>query len=272
MHGSASERGERSSPATLEEAWQRAGESWPDLSPTQSKFRQAFADCWESCRLTAGTPPVFVEDVYLVQACLKGISTALRAFEARHMSQVPSYVSRFAFSEADLADVEQSLRVRLLTGPRPKLASYTGVGPLSSWLKVTAMRTALNLVAARQAGGADVEPEDMLVLVTTDLPSVEQKVLNLLMTETHRELVREVLGDALASLSDHEKTVLRMYLLDGIAVHALARVFAVHRATVARWLGSIRAHVLEIVNDRLACGSEPPHRRCAASFESSSLI
>src|SRR5262249_2316203 len=126
-------------------------------------------------------------------------------------------------------------------------------GPLASWMKVVSVRTALNLLAARAAHRpADVEIDGVLALAGGDGPTAEQRVLDALMTEPHRELVREVLGDALASLSDHDKTVLRMYLLDEASIDAIARVFSVHRATVARWLGAIRATVLAVVNDRLS--------------------
>jgi hypothetical protein len=40
-------------------------------------------------------------------------------------------------------ELRQTLRVRLLAGPSPKIASYKGSGPLSGWVRVVATRIAL---------------------------------------------------------------------------------------------------------------------------------
>lgn len=234
---------------TVEDAWQRGSARWPDLRPSRSRFEEQWA-----VGVKAGAVPVFVEDLFLARACLDGDPAGLRIFETTHVTQVRRYVARFGFSAGDLAEVEQLLRVRLLAGPAPKLSQYTGAGPLARWIRVAAVRTAVNFLAASPNNrlAVDVEPEDALILAAADLPAEEQNVVNLLMTAQHRDLVREVLGEALAGLTDQEKTILRMFLLDGVGVEGIARVFSVHRATVARWLNGVRRRVLEVVNDRLS--------------------
>lgn len=229
-------------------AWNRGRQAWPGVSAPRDGFDSAFRLCID----THGAPPRFVEDLYLAVGCLAGDDTALRAFEQGYVVKTGAYVARLSLSRSDVAELEQMLRIRLLTGDSPKLASYLGAGPLASWLKVTATRLALDFLDSRRAGAAlESHAEDVMLIAATDAPAGEGKVLGSLLTAEHRPLVREVMAEAFAALSEHEKTVLRMYLLDGVAVEAIAKLFAVHRATVARWLSTIRGHVLRFVNDRL---------------------
>jgi RNA polymerase sigma-70 factor, ECF subfamily len=233
----------------VDEAWRRGSARWPQLRPSRARFEEQWA-----VFARAGAVPVFVEDLFLARACLDGDLSALRIFETTHVTHVRTYVARFRFSAADLAEVEQLVRVRLLSGPSPKLGQYSGAGPLARWIRVAAVRTAVNFIAAypRTRAAGDLEPEDALVLAAADLPAGEQNVVNQLMAAQHRDVVREVLGDALQELPEREKTVLRMYLIDGVGVESIARVFSVHRATVARWLNGIRVQVLGVLNDRLS--------------------
>jgi RNA polymerase sigma-70 factor (ECF subfamily) len=235
--------------ATVDGAWQLGRSRWPDLKPDRPRFEAHW-----NASVSAGVPPVFVEDLFLAHACLDGDAAALRTFDATYVAQVRSYVGRFSFAASDLAEVEQLVRVRLLAGLSPKLAQYTGAGPLARWVRVAAVRVAVNFVASRPElpSTADVSSEEELAFAVANSPNPEDQVVDLLMTARHRDLVRDVLGEALASLPRHEKAVLRMHLLDGVAVETIAREFAVHRATAARWVSSIRAQVAETVNRRLS--------------------
>ena len=67
-------------------------------------------------------------------------------------------------------------------------------------------------------------------------------------------------------LTAREKTILRMHFLDSMNIDALGTVFQVHRATVARWLVSIRTHVLHDVRRRLSLDLG------ASSSEAQSLV
>jgi RNA polymerase sigma-70 factor (ECF subfamily) len=235
--------------ATVDAAWELGASRWPALKPARPRFEEHW-----NASASAGVPPVFVEDLFLAHACLDGDPAALRTFDATYVARVRTYVARFGFTASDVAEVEQLVRVRLLAGPTPKLAQYTGAGPLARWVRVAAVRVAVNFIASRpeHASAAEVSPEDVPDRAAGDLPDAEAQIVDLLMTARHRDLVRGVLGEALAYLPEHEKTVLRMYLLDGVAVENIARVFGVHRATVARWLSSIRSQMAGGVNDRLS--------------------
>jgi RNA polymerase sigma-70 factor (ECF subfamily) len=235
----------RKAVATVDAAWKLGSSRWPELKPARPRFEAQW-----NASASGGAHPVFVEDLFLARACLDRDAAALRIFEATYVAQVRSYVARFSFAASDVAEVEQLMRVRLLAGPSPKLALYTGAGPLARWVRVAAVRVAVNFIASRPERPApEVSPEDA---PAADLPHAEEELVDLLMTARHRDLVREALGEALASLAEQEKTVLRMHLLDGVAVENIARAFAVHRATIARWLGNILARVADVMNARLS--------------------
>lgn len=247
-------------PTTATAATLAGRRAWPDLRVSAADFEAR----WEACRASLGEPPLHPADLYLAHACLARDAAAMRAFESSYIACVGAYVARLRLSPSDLAEVQQVLRVKLLTGDDPKLAKYNGAGPLANWMKVTANRFALNLLADPTARReADIDASDVLVLASTDLPDSEQQLVNALMSHEHRVMLREVISEAFASLDDRQKTLLRMYLLDGVSVDAIARVFSVHRASIARWLSEIRKLVLDAVNARLSLhlGASPSQVR-----------
>src|SRR5262249_30744882 len=91
-------------------------------------------------------------DLYLAYACSIGNKSALAAFEKTFMPAVSDFVARRHAGRAFADEVRQVLRQRLFVGHAgspPKIATYTGAGPLGAWLRVTAVRTAQNLLARR---------------------------------------------------------------------------------------------------------------------------
>ncbi len=51
------------------------------------------------------------------------------------------------------------------------------------------------------------------------------------------ELGRAI-SDAMAALTARQRTLLRLAYVDGLSVDVLGRMYAVHRATAARWLAA----------------------------------
>jgi RNA polymerase sigma-70 factor (ECF subfamily) len=51
--------------------------------------------------------------------------------------------------------------------------------------------------------------------------------------------------DAIQTLPDRERTLLRQHFLDGVSIHELSTLYRVHRATIGRWLERARDAVLE---------------------------
>jgi RNA polymerase sigma-70 factor (ECF subfamily) len=199
-------------------------------------------------------------DLYLAVACAAQLPAAVSQFERNFLVPVPRQLGRMALTSHEEDELRQQLRVKLLVGPSPKILEYKGSGPLGAWVRVCALRLALDLkMAPEVAKRGDNQALDALV----GGANIGETVLD---AEQHREAFREALQEALAMLTAREKTILRLHFLDGMNIDALGTVFQVHRATVARWLVSIRTRVLDDVRKRLSLDLG------ASSSEAQSLV
>ena len=91
-------------------------------------------------------------DLYLALACGMADPNALRILEGRFLPAVNEQLSRSGFDEPTRKDVFQQMMMHLCAGPRPRILTYAGRAALSSWLRVTAMRFALNMRASASNG------------------------------------------------------------------------------------------------------------------------
>lgn len=75
---------------------------------------------------------------------------------------------------------------------------------------------------------------------------------------------RAAFGEALRSLSDKDRVILRHHLLDRLSIDRIGQLYDVHRSTAARWLANIREQIHERTQEefRVRLGLEP------ADFES----
>jgi RNA polymerase sigma-70 factor (ECF subfamily) len=186
-------------------------------------------------------------DLYLAAGCAAGNRAALEAFDRDCLSGVPDFVRRIDAS-ADFADeVKQVLRERLLVaGPstRPRIAAYTGRGALGGWVRVAAVRTALDLKARLEretpdGGAAGGELKGAL--------TPEAIVLKARYGGTYQRLLRE----AIAALDAGDRELLRLHFVEGKSAEQIGKLRGAHRATAARWLANIRATVLDRVHEEL---------------------
>ena len=58
-----------------------------------------------------------------------------------------------------------------------------------------------------------------------------------------REEFRAAFGEALRSLSDRDRVILRHHLIDRLSIDRIGQLYDVHRSTAARWLSSIRDQI-----------------------------
>ena len=179
-------------------------------------------------------------DLYLAWACAERDPTALSFFERLFLPPVDGYVSRLGLSGSMLDDVRQELRIRLLVGAEPRIGQYSGRGPLAGWVRVAAIRVALNMLERNKAG---THAKDMSALdaIVGDQGTPEISA----MRHRHGDAFQAALERSLHGLEPRDKTLLRMHFIDGLNIDANGRIYRVHRATVARWLVAIRRRVLE---------------------------
>ena len=144
-------------------------------------------------------------------------------------------------------EVPQLLWVSLLGGNNRKLAAYKGRGPLGAWVRMCALRLALDL----RDGGRGDQPGDNDGRILEALIASTDDAEALLSKAKRRASIRDALREAFARLEPRERTLLRMHFLDEMSLDAMALSFRVHRATIARWMLSTKTRVLRSVRGAL---------------------
>jgi RNA polymerase sigma-70 factor (ECF subfamily) len=219
--------------------WEAGRAEWPGLALRAEDFERHAA----ARAVSADT--AHAADVYLAYACASRVHGAAAAFERAFMGSVASYLARFRPTPAFVDEVSQILRERLLVGPSPKIAEYAGRGPLAAWVRVVAVRTALNLKNAR--GERPHEALDPDRPIADDGTSPEIQALR----NKVRPLFKVAFREALRALSTDERNLLRLHYVDGLSMDELGRLFKVNRSTVFRRLGACASQLLEGMRDRL---------------------
>jgi RNA polymerase sigma-70 factor (ECF subfamily) len=203
--------------------------AWPDVIVSRTTF-DAFLSARPEHRAD------HLEDLLLACACLEGSPEAWRHFDREHLGRVASFVARVDTSVSFADDIRQRLAEKLLHDPggTPKLALYTGRGPLSGWLRVVAVREAHN--AKR---GRDEDADAVSSRREAPGPSPESAVVK----ARYRTAFRAAFEEALRAMPVDQRNILRLHYLDGLTLPDTARAYGVSRATAARWLADARAEV-----------------------------
>ncbi len=211
--------------------------AWPDVGLSPERFAAHLA--------ARALPPdaAYGADVYLACACLHGEPQALRAFEAAYLTQLPRMLTRLRPTSEVVDEVGQILREKLFVGPAPKIAEYSGRGALAAWLRVVAVRLAIDLQRGRRA--ADAAPPDRPL--STPAPSPELQLLR----ERYRPHFQGALGEALGALGSEQRLLLKLHFVDGMNLEELGRLFKVNRSTIFRRVGACMEQVLAAMRARL---------------------
>jgi len=230
--------------AAVGRAWEKGRAAWPKVELDQDAFAAHVLS-----KLPPGTVRERVEQVerldaaglYLACACARGVPAALADLDLHVLAKVPEFLARIHGSSALPDEVRQTLRERLLVvgplGEPPRIATYSGDGPLAAWVRVAAVRTALNLLDKRDERlGHDSRAMEGAAAATTP----EQEV-----TASHQhEMFREVLQQAVSALPAEQRTALRLHFAEGLTGDEIAEQLGISRATVTRWLSTARSFLL----------------------------
>jgi RNA polymerase sigma-70 factor (ECF subfamily) len=226
----------------------QARAAWPDVALADESFARHLAERLPAdVAVEAALATVHASDLYLACACLQGDERAQRTFDETFMPQISSHLRRAGVPPAIDDEVKQAVRARLFIGPAdmgPRIAAYSGRGPLGAWLRVTATREALKLRAWDRGSAA---PTDAFVLpgAAAD-PDLEY-------LKTHyADDLRQAFESTLAALEARESAVLRFYYLDAMSAQAIAAMYGVSSRTIQRWVIETRAKILAETQRRLA--------------------
>jgi RNA polymerase sigma-70 factor (ECF subfamily) len=228
----------------LEARWAQARAQWPTLPSTFDEFERLVR-----ARLPeAGAEQLerlHTSDLLLCATCARGNPVALGLLEEHFFKPLGRALSRqHGLATAD--EALQRLRTRLLVGGgNPRLATYSGAGPLKQWLKTAAVREVIRL--ERQPA----------LLAEPDLDALERLAADAtpefdLAHAQNRALFRATLSSVLGQLSPPERALLRRYFVDRQSIDVLAHEWGAHRATMARRLSKLRTHLHEVLERELA--------------------
>jgi RNA polymerase sigma-70 factor, ECF subfamily len=178
-------------------------------------------------------------DLYLAFACARKDPKAIGLFERTFIPELRAAVEKVDknFSE----DALQNLRTRLLVGSEdsaPRISQYAGRGDLKSWVRVAAVRDALMILRKEKR---EARPEEEALLERA-APIADQE-LEIIKNKYRAEFARAFQA-AIAELDKRERNLLRHHYLDDLSTEEIGRIYAVHRATVTRWLARIRTTLL----------------------------
>jgi RNA polymerase sigma-70 factor (ECF subfamily) len=146
--------------------------------------------------------------------------------------------------------VLQVLRQRLLLGrgeAPPKIADYSGRGPLLAWVRIIASRIVGEL--ASQDGREQLygePPEALAWMLAADDPERD------LLKEDSRQALAEALRKVLADFPDRERALLRMHHFHGFTMDRLATLYGESRSGVARRVAQARELLLKLTRAELA--------------------
>ena len=220
----------------MQDCYAKGKARWPLLTLSLEGFRRHCVRLGLDDRQTAAR----AEDLFLVAAVLDQVPRAIAHFD-ECLSVAVTVVTRIDRAPNFVDDVTQELRLKLLTGESAKLWTYSGAGALVDWLRVTAMRIALNL---KRADRLQVE-DDLPQAVFEGQEALQFR--NWYLTDLH-----QALQVSFRRLTARERNLLRLHFLDGLNIERIGAVYRVNRSTIARWLVAIRTRLFRDVRDELA--------------------
>jgi len=223
-------------------------EAWPAFAFDASEFMRYVAPRVEPDTDDETLAELHIVDMGLVFACLRGEEAALTQLERSYFQRLEPVVARVAPGAADL--VLAQLRERLLVPGREGggLAGYAGKSSLWTWLRVSAVRSA---VRAKQRGQRQVPMHDeeleRLGVVEALGPGPDVAY------EKQRFVseVRAAVEAAFAQLPARDKTLLMQHYVDGLTTERLGRMHGVHRVSISRRLVRARRSLLVSARTRL---------------------
>jgi RNA polymerase sigma-70 factor, ECF subfamily len=190
---------------------------------------------------TDDAPEAHADDVVLAAACLAGLPGAAETLERRLRADIERAIARVESRAERRRELAQEVLVSLLIGDRgsgPRLRDYSGRGSLNAWVRMVAVRRALN--ASRDASRhARIEAR---LLRTTVQDSLDPELA--VLKAEHAEDFALAFREALVGLPAAERMLLRLHYGEGVPLDGIAALHGWSKATASRRLGAARAALL----------------------------
>ncbi|HEY4059958.1 MAG TPA: hypothetical protein VGM39_25255 [Kofleriaceae bacterium] len=188
-------------------------------------------------------------ELTFAHAVAAGDAAAIREFETKYLAPVRSQLRAMNLGADDIADIEQTIRMKLLVGTDgepARLVEYAGQGKLGGLVRVAAVREALTLLRRKKT----TTSEDWLEELSS--PHDDPELVRL--KTRHRVEFKAAFEDAVSRLSPREHAMLRLHLVHQHSIDHIGAVYGVHRATAARWIEAakirLRSETTKILAER----------------------
>jgi RNA polymerase sigma-70 factor (ECF subfamily) len=222
--------------------------AWPDVRLAAEDFVRHLGERVAREREPAkALAEVCAADLFLACACAHAEARALAHFDACLTREVRTALRASTTPPQVAEEVLGILRERLLVAPageRPRVATYSGRGSLSSWVRVAAVRAALNLQAQQREGVAREDASSSSGERPLPAPRGADPELSFLKRH-YRADFKAALEAAITSLAPEQRALLRQHFLEGLSIDELGRRHGVHRSTAARWVVRGREALLD---------------------------
>jgi RNA polymerase sigma-70 factor (ECF subfamily) len=219
----------------IDEAFCEGERCWPDVVLSRQRFGEMVREMDASAEGLAQ----WGADLFLACAAASGDGAAVRHIDERHIARLPGRIRRLGASADRVPDVLQAVRERLFVGPAPRILGYNARAPLEQWVKVVAIRTAIDM-HRQEVAAPRVEAQWLSALGGNDSDPATA-----LMRQEHKVACEQAIREQIGLLSQRDRTVLRLHVIEGVSVDKLAASYGVHRVTVARWIWNAGERVLD---------------------------
>ncbi len=226
--------------AELRARHQEAQATWPSFAVPASYFIDRVLRLLpDPAQPEAALRALQASDFYLACGCVLGLPKALVELD-RVIVDARGSLVRVLGHTGHVDDAEQLLRRKLMTamnGPA-RIAAYSGRGTLSSWMRAVAARVALDVRRSLDSHESLDESDSGRLGVVLATPEMA------LISRRDRPRFEAAFARALRSLAPRERHALKLQVVDGLTVEAIAQSYGVNKSTVSRWLTQARQDVL----------------------------
>jgi RNA polymerase sigma-70 factor, ECF subfamily len=211
--------------------------AWPTLDVDVGAFRSYVGE--RGMNDTSGWTPETAADLFLACACTHRISGAVEAFMAHFDREVRMAAARVDGSATFYDEVKQTLAETLfVAAEKPRIAQFSGRGPLAAWVGIAARRIAGRL--RRGVRAANPLDEEAIAL---EAMGIEDDPAMFYLKQRYGSEVRAALVGAFAALDARDRTMMRLSLVDKLSLEEVGRIFGVSQSTISRQADRIRKTV-----------------------------
>lgn len=222
----------------LRALWQSGRSAWPTLGLDVEAFI-----AWVGPRLDPDLDPghLVAADLFLASACLLRVPGAAQAFVQGPLAQAERHIVSIVKAPEARAELMQEIAALLLTpgadGAEPRLAQFSGRGPLAVWLRMTVTRRALNL------GRGKTRLVDFDEVAFERVADSDPELSTL--RRRHKSEIAAIFREATAATPREDRMLLRLHYVQGSTLTELAALFRTSRSSLHRRIDAIRDDLMK---------------------------